>query len=72
VPNKDGRAGMAALTLKEGFTVPGTSGGTPFDVAGLAGHCITNLPFYAVPVFLRFLPEYVGGASAVGCSGLAR
>jgi len=55
VPGKDGRAGMAALTLKEGVLPPGGSEG--FDVAGLAAHCIKNLPAYAVPVFLRFLPE---------------
>lgn len=50
---------MAALTLKEGVVPPGAPGGTPFDVSGLAKHCIKNLPSYAVPVFLRFLPEYV-------------
>jgi hypothetical protein len=41
---------MAALTLKPDVT---------FDYAGLAKHCIKNLPVYAVPVFLRILPECV-------------
>ena len=50
---------MAALTLKEGVAAPGAGAGTPFDVEGLAKHCVKNLPAYAVPVFLRFLPEYV-------------
>jgi len=58
VPGKDGRAGMAALTLKEGYLPPSAPGaGTHFDVHGLAKHCTKNLPSYAVPVFLRFLPE---------------
>ncbi len=53
VTGKDGRAGMAALTLRN-------SSDSPAEVAaGLAPHCIKNLPIYAVPVFLRFLPEYV-------------
>ena len=51
VPGKDGRAGMAALTLRDSTQPPATL--TP----GLAKHCIKNLPAYAVPVFVRFLPE---------------
>ena len=51
MPGKDGRAGMAALTLRDSTQPPATL--TP----GLAKHCIKNLPAYAVPVFVRFLPE---------------
>ena len=46
VPNSDGRAGMAALTL-EG----------EFDGAALAQHLCSRLPAYAVPVFLRLRPQ---------------
>ncbi|KAI8910911.1 AMP-dependent synthetase and ligase, partial [Gorgonomyces haynaldii] len=46
VPGADGRAGMAALTVKPGF-----------DISGLAKHCISRLPSYAVPLFIRILPE---------------
>src|SRR3546814_6702049 len=42
VPNADGRAGMAALTLS----------GT-FDGAALASHVCARLPAYAVPLFVR-------------------
>jgi fatty-acyl-CoA synthase len=42
IPNADGRAGMAAITLTEGF-----------DPAGLHAWLAERLPAYARPVFLR-------------------
>ncbi len=51
VPGTDGRAGMAALTLKGRL-----------DGAALAQHLCTALPAYAVPLFLRLKsdPEMTG------------
>jgi fatty-acyl-CoA synthase len=46
VPGQDGRAGMAALVVGDGF-----------DPAQLAAHAAAELPAYARPVFLRILPE---------------
>jgi acyl-CoA synthetase (AMP-forming)/AMP-acid ligase II len=45
LPDADGRAGMAALTLR----VPPAE----FDPAALAAHACAGLPAYAVPLFLR-------------------
>ena len=62
MPGKDGRAGMAALTLKEGYVAPGTPAGvsaTAFDANAFAAFVAKSLPAYSVPVFLRFLPECV-------------
>jgi acyl-CoA synthetase (AMP-forming)/AMP-acid ligase II len=42
LPDSDGRAGMAALTLDNGF-----------DGAALARHLCERLPAYAVPLFVR-------------------
>ena len=42
VPNCDGRAGMAALVVEEGF-----------DLAALAEHLGRRLPPYAIPLFVR-------------------
>ena len=44
IPGRDGRAGMAALTLEPG---------ADFDPGALAEQLQTSLPPYAVPVFLR-------------------
>ncbi|HEY2808175.1 MAG TPA: long-chain-acyl-CoA synthetase [Steroidobacteraceae bacterium] len=44
VPNNDGRAGMAALVVTEGFSV-----------AGLRRALVAQLPAYARPVFLRMV-----------------
>ena len=44
IPGTDGRAGMAAITLKPGFK---------FDGAMIAHQLQTTLPAYAVPVFMR-------------------
>lgn len=48
MPHSDGRAGMAAVQLEPG---------APLDGAGLARHLSERLPHYAVPVFLRLMPE---------------
>lgn len=44
VPGTDGKAGMAALTLRSG---------KKFDGASLATHAYESLPSYAVPLFVR-------------------
>ncbi|KAI1816144.1 fatty-acyl-CoA synthase [Poronia punctata] len=46
VPHADGRAGCAAI-------VPVTSPLEKIDGASLANHCLSSLPRYAVPLFLR-------------------
>ncbi|UYP20053.1 long-chain-acyl-CoA synthetase [Rhodococcus sp. Z13] len=48
VPGADGRAGMAAVTLKEG---------TELDGAALARTLHDGLPDYAVPLFVRVVKE---------------
>lgn len=50
VPNADGRAGMAALTLHGHIE--------DFDGAALAQMLSSSLPGYAVPVFLRLRDEH--------------
>ncbi|KAI0437188.1 fatty-acyl-CoA synthase [Xylaria telfairii] len=54
VPNADGRAGCAALVLREGEN--------KMDFVALATHCLTRLPRYAVPLFLRITKslDYTG------------
>lgn len=47
---QDGRAGMAAVVMAPNI-----------DLAGLGQHLSKHLPPYAVPVFLRALPQYVKG-----------
>ena len=49
VPNADGRAGMAAMTL-----APGTDA---LDIDGFSTYVNRELPAYARPVFLRIQPE---------------
>ena len=44
IPGCDGRAGMAAITLKPGHSLDG---------AALAEHLAASLPAYAVPLFIR-------------------
>ncbi|MGB3301113.1 long-chain-acyl-CoA synthetase [Gordonia sp. (in: high G+C Gram-positive bacteria)] len=46
VPGADGRAGMAALVVQEGF-----------DPSLLAAELRSRLPEYAVPLYLRVVPE---------------
>jgi citronellyl-CoA synthetase len=49
IPNADGRAGMAAITLN-----PGTD---ELDLADFSEFVVRELPSYARPVFLRIHPE---------------
>jgi fatty-acyl-CoA synthase len=46
IPGTDGRAGMSAIVVNEGF-----------DIASLPAHLAQRLPIYARPVFLRILRE---------------
>ncbi|MFE4502901.1 long-chain-acyl-CoA synthetase [Rhodococcus sp. NPDC056743] len=46
IPGTDGRAGMAAVTLRDGHT---------FDGSGIAAHLYGKLPSYAVPLFVRIV-----------------
>ena len=48
VPGTEGRAGMAALVMRPGST---------FDPAELFAFTATRLPSYAVPLFVRVVPE---------------
>ncbi|KAI1613322.1 fatty-acyl-CoA synthase [Exophiala viscosa] len=56
VPHTDGRAGCAAIVPADNVTAD------TLDLAGLAAHAISMLPRYAVPLFLRVVPqlEYTG------------
>lgn len=47
VPNHDGRAGMAAIVLKQGVTI---------DFKDLYHFLHQRLPKYAIPLFIRFIP----------------
>ena len=49
IPNADGRAGMAAITLKTGFK--------QLDIADFSAYVARELPSYARPVFMRIQPE---------------
>ncbi|KAJ8303998.1 hypothetical protein KUTeg_017581 [Tegillarca granosa] len=51
VPGTDGRAGMAAILLKNGKQV------TESIVKQIYHHCEENLPSFARPIFLRFIKE---------------
>ena len=57
LPNHDGRAGCAALSLS------GASA-QRVDYQALATHVRQKLPHYATPVFLRLLNGDVGGLSS--------
>jgi fatty-acyl-CoA synthase len=48
VPGEDGRAGMAALVLRDGAT---------FDGAAFFAHAERHLPRYAMPAFVRIVPS---------------
>lgn len=56
VPNADGRAGCAAIVPVEGVTADA------LNWQALAEHCLSNLPRYAVPIFMRVAQqlEYTG------------
>lgn len=51
IPGNDGRAGMAAIVLRDGLTLP------ELDIDGLSRHIRDNLPAYARPLFIRILKE---------------
>ncbi|HIG41843.1 MAG: long-chain-acyl-CoA synthetase [bacterium] len=51
IPGTDGRAGMAAIVLKDGKTL------RSIDLQALTDHVIDALPSYARPVFIRILKE---------------
>ncbi|KAI8958149.1 fatty acid transporter [Daldinia sp. FL1419] len=59
VPNADGRAGCAAVVAAEGISIKteDIANGAGLDLKGLAEHCLSNLPRYAVPIFLRVVRE---------------
>jgi len=48
VPGEDGRAGMAAVVLQPGAA---------FDAPGFYAHAARHLPRYAMPAFVRLVPE---------------
>ncbi len=52
VPGHEGRAGMAALVVDDGF-----------DLAGLRAHVVERLPAYARPLFLRICPALIATAT---------
>ncbi len=49
MPGSDGKAGMAAIVRDEN---------TPPDISQLAAHLRASLPKYAVPLFVRFVPDF--------------
>jgi citronellyl-CoA synthetase len=49
MPGSDGKVGMAAIVKDDQ---------TPLDISKLAGHLKTSLPKYAVPLFVRFVPDF--------------
>ena len=51
IPGADGRAGMAAIVLKEGMNLE------DLDLKGLSEHVRSNLPSYARPIFIRLLED---------------
>ncbi|KAK3097888.1 hypothetical protein FSP39_014187 [Pinctada imbricata] len=53
VPGADGKAGMAAVMLKNEYTV------NEKLLKKLYKHCERELPFYARPLFLRFMTEFI-------------
>ncbi|KAI1506048.1 fatty-acyl-CoA synthase [Biscogniauxia marginata] len=67
VPHADGRAGCAAVVLAEGIMAEleregeGT-GKQALDWKSLTNHCLTSLPRYALPIFMRVVGqlEYTG------------
>ncbi|KAE8393977.1 long-chain fatty acid transporter [Aspergillus alliaceus] len=63
LPNHDGRAGCAAIILKQQHQAADPSvlvHPTQEILSSLAAHVLKNLPRFAVPLFLRFAPEMQG------------
>jgi fatty-acyl-CoA synthase len=61
--NQDGRAPMAAITLKEGCQL---------DLPKLVVHLKKHLPSYAIPLFLRILPAMETTATMKQTKGMLR
>ena len=60
LPNHDGRAGCAAIILKQQIQADNPSvlvAPEPGLLDSLAAHVLQHLPRYAVPIFLRLAPE---------------
>ncbi|OTB07430.1 hypothetical protein M426DRAFT_318111 [Hypoxylon sp. CI-4A] len=59
VPNADGKAGCVCIVAAEGISTKpeDLADGRGLDLKGLAGHCLNELPRYAVPVFLRITKQ---------------
>jgi citronellyl-CoA synthetase len=51
IPGSDGRAGMAAIVLREGLKLKS------LDLQSLSDHIKESLPSYARPLFVRILKE---------------
>ena len=51
IPGTDGRAGMAAIVLREDLDMQ------DMDIHSISKHIHQNLPSYARPIFLRLLNE---------------
>ena len=51
IPGTDGRAGMAAIVLREGRSL------SNINLQALTDHITSNLPSYARPIFIRILKE---------------
>ena len=51
IPGTDGRAGMAAIVMREGLDAG------DIDLDSISEHIIDNLPGYARPIFIRVLDE---------------
>lgn len=49
MPKSDGKAGMAAVVKDDK---------APLDLSKLAGHLKASLPKYAIPLFVRFVPDF--------------
>ena len=49
MPGSDGKAGMAAVIRDENAAI---------DLSRLVAHLKTGLPKYAVPIFIRFVPDF--------------
>jgi acyl-CoA synthetase (AMP-forming)/AMP-acid ligase II len=62
VPKADGRAGCAAIVPRPDIATDPSEKGEQFDWKALAEHCLTRLPRYAVPIFIRLAKqlEYTG------------
>lgn len=51
IPGTDGRAGMAAIVLREDLNIQ------DMDIESISAHITENLPSYARPIFVRLLSE---------------